>query len=89
MAQLEMNAVPAALMIPTEAPAEAYYELGLMHASGRCGAVNLVAAQTWFNVALARGCGRAASHRAELALELSRDELAEALREARSFLTRH
>lgn len=89
MARMEMSAIPASLAIPMEASADAYYELGLMHASGRSGAVDLVAAQTWFNVAFAKGCARAASHRTELALEMSRDEVAEALREARRFLTRH
>lgn len=89
MARMEMSAIPASLVIPTEASAEAYYELGLMHASGRHQPVDLVAAQKWFNVAFARGCGRAAAHRQELALEMSRDDLATALREARRFLTRH
>jgi TPR repeat protein len=89
MARMEMNAIPASLAIPMEASAEAYYELGLMYAAGRQQPVDLVAAQKWFNVALAKGCDRAAAHRRELALEMSRDELALALREARSFLTRH
>ncbi len=89
MARMEMSAIPASLAIPMEASAEAYYELGLMYAAGRGQAVDLVAAQKWFNVALARGCGRAAAHRQELAQEMSRDDLALALREARAFLTRH
>lgn len=89
MARMEMSAIPASLAIPMEASAEAYYELGLMHVAGRHQPVDLVAAQKWFNVALAKGCSRAAEHRKELALEMSRDELALALREARSFLTRH
>lgn len=89
MARMEMSAIPASLAIPTEVSAEAYYELGLMHASGRSAPVDLVAAQTWFNVAMARGCKRAALHRAELAGEMSAEECARALREARRFLTRH
>ncbi|MGO4406504.1 hypothetical protein AB4Z10_19860 [Bosea sp. RAF48] len=89
MARMEMSAVPASLVIPAEVSAEAYYELGLMHASGRAGAVDVVMAQKWFNVAFARGCARAAPHRHELAREMSRDQIAEALREARAFLTRH
>ncbi|MCO5093111.1 hypothetical protein [Bosea sp. (in: a-proteobacteria)] len=89
MARMEMSAVPASLVIPAEVSAEAYCELGLMHASGRAGAVDLVKAQMWFNVAFARGSARAAEHRRELALEMNRDEIAAALREARAFLTRH
>ncbi|KQU50811.1 hypothetical protein ASG72_13290 [Bosea sp. Leaf344] len=86
---MEMSAIPASLVIPTEASAEAYYELGLMYAAGRHQPVDLVAAQKWFNIAQARGCSRAAAHRQELALEMSRDEIARALKEARAFLTRH
>jgi TPR repeat protein len=89
MARMEMSAVPASLVIPAEVTAEAYCELGLMHASGRAGAVDLVKAQMWFNVAFARGSARAGEHRRELALEMNRDEIAAALREARAFLTRH
>ena len=89
MARMEMSAVPASLAIPTQASAEAYYELGLMYASGRGTPVDLVSAQKWFNIAQARGCARAAEHRRDLALEMTRDEIAEALREARAFLTRH
>ena len=51
--------------------------------------IDLVKAQMWFNVAFARGCDRAAAHRQELALEMDRDQIASALREARAFLTRH
>lgn len=89
MARMEMSAIPASLVIPTEASAEAYYELGLMYAAGRGIPVDLVTAQKWFNVAQARGCSRAAAHRQELALEMTRDEIAKALKEARAFLTRH
>lgn len=89
MARMEMSAIPASLVIPTEASAEAYYELGLMYAAGRHQPVDLVAAQKWFNIAQARGCSRAAAHRQELALEMSREEIARALKEARAFLTRH
>lgn len=89
MARMEMSAIPASLLNPIEVSADAYFELGLMYSAGRSQPVDLVVAQTWFNVAFARGCSRAAAHRHELALEMTRDEIAEALRLARSFLTRH
>ncbi len=89
MARMEMSAIPASLVVPSEASAQAYYELGLMYAAGRGIPVDLVTAQKWFNVAQARGCSQAAAHRQELALEMTRDQVAQALREARSFLTRH
>jgi uncharacterized protein len=89
MARMEMMAVPATMGIPAQASAEAYYELGLMYSAGRSAPVDLVAAQTWFNVAMAKGCKAAAAARAELANDMSKDEVAAALREARLFLTRH
>lgn len=89
MNQIAITALPEALMIPAAASAEAYYELGLMHACGRSAPVDLVAAHKWFNVAMARGYKAAAERRAELSAEMSRDEIALALREAREFLTRH
>lgn len=94
MARKDMNTqgfsdFPEALLIPAEASAEAYYELGLMHACGRQVPMDVVAAHKWFNVALARGFKPAAERRAELAGEMSRDEIATALREAREFLVRH
>jgi uncharacterized protein len=89
MNQIAVTALPEALMIPSEASAEAYYELGLMHSCGRNAPMDLVSAHKWFNVAMARGFKAAAERRAELASEMSRDEIALALREAREFLTRH
>jgi TPR repeat protein len=69
--------------------AEAYFRLGLMYSAGRDCPVDYVTAHKWFNVALARGFKPAAELRAELAMQMSGDEIAEALREARMFLTRH
>lgn len=89
MNQIAVTTLPEALMIPTEASAEAYFELGLMHSCGRHAPVDRVSAHKWFNVAVARGFGPAAERRAELSLEMSREEIAVALREAREFLTRH
>ncbi len=89
MGIVQMNVMPAISAVSPEASAETFLELGLWHASGRSGSVDLVAAQTLFNVALAKGCRRAAVHRAELAQEMAPHQVAEALREARRLLTRH
>ncbi len=72
-----------------QATAEAYYELGVLYASGRQGAPNLIEAHKWFNIAVARGYGDAVIRRAELAAEMTRDEIASAQRAARDWLTRH
>ena len=87
MARMDMTAATGAS--PVENSAEAFYRLGLMYTAGRDCPVDFVAAHKWFNVALMRGFPQAAEARAELASQMSKDELAEALREARAFLTMH
>lgn len=67
----------------------AFYELGLMYAAGRSVAIDLVSAHKWLNVAVFKGCREAISHRAELAAEMSREEIASAQRQAREFLMLH
>ena len=89
MARFDRDGMDAAGMIPVQAGGEAYYELGVMYASGRSAPVDLVAAHKWFNIAVARGYRPAAERRAELAREMSTGEIAAAQREARLWLTRH
>lgn len=90
MARMQMDAAETVALGAFEiATADAYYELGVMNASGRHAAIDLVAAHKWFNVALSRGCSAAAARRAEIAREMSAGEIAEAQREARLWLTRH
>jgi uncharacterized protein len=48
-----------------------------------------VTAHKWFNVAVAQGYRAAVPMRAEMAQEMSQEEIAAAQREARLFLTRH
>jgi TPR repeat protein len=66
-----------------------YYELALRLAGGREGQADLVEAHKWLNIAVARGYAPAVQRRAELALEMSRADIAAAQREARLWLTRH
>jgi TPR repeat protein len=67
---------------------ESFFELGLAFSTGRSGRVDLVEAHKWFNIAAARGDREAAIHREELAGEMSREELAAALRAAREWFAR-
>jgi TPR repeat protein len=89
MARFEMGAEGIAAMVPVHAGGEAFYELGMMYASGRSVPTDLVTAHKWFNIAVARGFRPAAERRSELAQEMSSDEVAAAQREARVWLTRH
>ncbi|MBP0617354.1 hypothetical protein J6595_17340 [Jiella sp. KSK16Y-1] len=63
--------------------------LGLRAALGRDGAVDLVAAHMYFNLADRRGAEGAAAHRQEVACDMSKGEIATALRAARKWLTLH
>jgi hypothetical protein len=92
MARYELNAADAAdamNMVPAPSAPEAFYELGMMYACGRSVPADLVSAHKWLNIAVARGLREAAARRAELAMEMSADQIAEAQREARLWLTRH
>jgi TPR repeat protein len=68
---------------------EPFLELGMMHASGRSGAADLVAAHKWFNLAAMHGNAEAARLRLEIAEQMSRDEIAAAQRAAREWLRAH
>jgi len=65
------------------------FERGIYLSTGRAGRTDYVEAHKWFNIAAARGDRNAALHRDELAGEMSRDEVAAALKAAREWITRH
>ena len=88
MARMEMSAEQVELGAQTGAP-DALFELGMLYATGRDVAADLVVAHKWFNLAAARGNQDARSHRIELAREMSADQVAEAQRLAREWLQTH
>lgn len=67
---------------------DALFELGLMYCSGRGVMPDLIEAHKWFNLAASRGNDDARRYRTEIARELSRDEIGEAQRRARAWLSR-
>jgi uncharacterized protein len=69
--------------------ADALFELGLAYCSGRDGEIDLIEAHKWFNLAALRGNSDAKRYRSELASEMSRDEVGQAQRRAREWLSRH
>ena len=71
------------------AQADILFELGMMYATGRDCDADLVAAHKWFNIAAIKGSARAAELRAELSATMSKAEIAQALREAREWMTMH
>ena len=66
-----------------------FFQRGIYLSSGRGGQIDLVEAHKWFNIAAARGDRIAAQHRDELASEMTREEIAAALRAAREWVTHH
>ena len=66
---------------------KALYELGIAFSTGSGGvAVDLVEAHKWFNLAALSGCTRGQECRAEISLEMTAREIAEAQRQARAWL---
>jgi hypothetical protein len=71
------------------ATADVLFELGMMYCIGRGVAKDYVTAHKWFNLAAMKGSEDAKIYRRELATEMSAAEIAEAQRQARSWLTLH
>src|SRR2546421_19086 len=71
---------------PQADDAEALYELGIVHASGRSAPVDLVSAHKWFNIAAMKGHADAARMRREIAAEMTDAEIGQAQRAARDWL---
>jgi TPR repeat protein len=88
MARLDISTEKAELAAQTGAP-DALFELGMLYATGRDVAPDLVVAHKWFNLAAVRGNGVALIHRRELALEMSAMQIAEAQKLAREWITTH
>ncbi|UFZ06202.1 hypothetical protein LQG66_07850 [Bradyrhizobium ontarionense] len=63
------------------------FDLGMLHASGRDGLVDLIAAHKWFNLAALRGRVDAVAMRREVAEQMSDADIAIAQREARAWMT--
>jgi TPR repeat protein len=70
---------------PVGADGLPFVELGMMHASGRAGRTDLIAAHKWFNLAAMQGNAEAARLRLEIAAEMSSAEIAVAQRAAREW----
>ncbi|GAA4712628.1 sel1 repeat family protein [Sphingomonas lutea] len=66
---------------------DALFELGVSYSTGRGGVpVDLIEAHKWFNLAALSGCTRGQQCRAEISVEMTAREIAEAQRQARAWL---
>lgn len=88
MARFEMLESGLGTMGAT-AQADILLELGMMYATGRDCAADLVAAHKWFNIAAIKGSHRAAELRSEISATMSKGDIVRALREAREWMTMH
>ena len=88
MARMDISTETVELAAQTGAP-DALFELGMLYATGRDVAADLVVAHKWFNLAAVRGNPSALTHRMELAREMSAEQIAEAQRLAREWLQTH
>jgi uncharacterized protein len=67
---------------------DALFDLGVAYSTGRGGVtVDLIEAHKWFNLAALSGSTRGQECRAEIALEMTAREIAEAQRQARAWLS--
>jgi len=74
-------------MVRTQGDSDNLYKLGLIYSTGQGGAVDYVQAHMWFNLAASRGSDAAKECRRELADMMSRDDVAQAQRRAREWLS--
>ncbi len=66
---------------------DALYELGVTYSTGRGGIIfDLIEAHKWFNLAALSGDTRSQMCRAEISVEMTAREIAEAQRQARAWL---
>ena len=88
MARYEMGADTASMAEAKPTP-ENFFELGMIYSAGREGVADLVAAHKWFNLAAVKGNREAALYRQEVAREMTANDVAEAQRAAREWLSKH
>ena len=86
MARGELGIVMEAEIAARCGAADQLFNLGMLYAIGRDVPQDFVAAHKWFNLAALGGNREGQQCRADLSDEMSRDEIAEAQRQARAWL---
>lgn len=89
MARFDIPSVEMAQFAGSGINADLSFEMGIQYSSGRTGAIDLIEAHKWFNIAASRGNREAVRMRSEVAAEMSAAEIAAAQRAARSYLAAH
>lgn len=86
MARMQLDEIGRGELAGEGGKCDALYNLGLMYSTGRGVDVDLVTAHKWFNLAAMKGSEAARMCRAELTVEMTPVEIAEAQRQAREWL---
>lgn len=86
MSMMILAEADAPSIVPLDLENRPPRELGTLYAAGRVVPRDLVAAHMWFNIAALKGDRDAAQRRQEVAAEMSKDEIAQALGWARAWL---
>jgi TPR repeat protein len=89
MARYELATAEGSSLGQGNAPADMFFELGMMYSTGRTVPADLVTAHKWFNIAAMRGHRDAIRLRVEIAAEMSEADVAAAQRAARDWLSAH
>lgn len=89
MARMHMAELDNLEMATPVASADSFYEMGLKYSAGKGVEPDLVSAHKWFNLAALKGNRNALEYRAELAREMSSEDVHEAQRQAREWLRAH
>lgn len=87
MAFTDYEIAEAHEMVRTQGDSDNLYKLGLIYSTGQDGAVDYVQAHMWFNLAASRGSEAAKECRRELAEMMSRDDVSQAQKRAREWLS--
>lgn len=90
MGQAAKNSIDGWIQQAETGRVEAQYEIGLRFSTGQDGApLDYIMAHKWLNLAAMRGSEDARRLRAELAGDMTRDEIAQAQRLAREWMSAH
>ena len=89
MARAETSQVRSCQARAENGAPEALFDLGLLYSTGRGVPLDLVAAHKWFNLAALKGNLEARQARAELAAQMTAQQVAQAQRLAREWQATH
>ncbi len=89
MGRLDVEYVSEHLRKAEIGRADDQFRVGLMYSIGNGVPLDLVVAHKWFNLAAMNGNDEARTNRAEIAMDMSTDEISEAQKMAREWVLSH